>query len=150
MAISSNIKDYPIATSTTLGIVKGGGDIVVSSDGELDVFSINGISVSDILMDIGHSFTSNGFQKLSDGFIIQWGVANANFNSSNVTVTFPIAFPTAVLSIVATIAGASGVINGGVGYPQVNVWTTTTFNIYGDYTNSTALNVPTSWIAVGN
>jgi len=43
------------------------------------------------------SLSSNGYQKLPSGLIIQWG-SSATSASSNVTVTFPIAFPTDALS----------------------------------------------------
>lgn len=45
------------------------------------------------------SLAANGYQKLASGLIIQWGNANIGTNG---TVTFPIAFPNAVFSVVAT------------------------------------------------
>lgn len=44
------------------------------------------------LQDTAHSFTANGYQKLSNGLIIQWG-AIASGGSSDSSLTFPIAFP---------------------------------------------------------
>lgn len=49
-----------------------------------------------VLADTAKSITANGYQKLSNGLIIQWGNAVAQ------TITFPIAFPTACLSITAS------------------------------------------------
>ncbi|MDD3443206.1 MAG: hypothetical protein PHW89_08080 [Sulfurimonas denitrificans] len=46
------------------------------------------------LTDSGHSFTTNGYQKLSNGLIIQWGDSGIV-----ASVTFPIAFPTACKNI---------------------------------------------------
>ena len=49
--------------------------------------------------DGGHSFASNGYQKLTNGFIIQWGWYNGNAYVDNYP-TFPIAFPNACLQVV--------------------------------------------------
>ncbi len=46
--------------------------------------------------DFSNSRTYDGYQKLPSGLIIQWGHTTAHY------VTFPIAFPNAVLSAVAT------------------------------------------------
>jgi hypothetical protein len=48
--------------------------------------------------------SANGYQKLSSGFIIQWGGVPGF--AGTVVVTYPLAFPNAVLSLVAT-AGAT-------------------------------------------
>lgn len=45
---------------------------------------------------------SSGYQKLPGGLILQWGFANAGPDSNGAAITFPIAFPTAALSVVAT------------------------------------------------
>jgi hypothetical protein len=95
------------------------------------------------------SLTTDGYQKLAGGLIIQWGVASANINQTAITVTLPIAFPNALFSAVATISGANNVIGNGVGQVQTNTFTTTSFNIFGDYTSASATGVPTSWIAIG-
>ncbi|KVW63443.1 gp53-like domain-containing protein [Burkholderia ubonensis] len=58
---------------------------------------------------------TNGYQKLPSGLIIQWGGVPSIAAGGSVTVTYPIAFPNALLSISA-IAGAvstgSSAING--------------------------------------
>lgn len=46
------------------------------------------------------SLATNGYQKLPGGLIVQWGQVSSATNSG--TATFPIAFPTACLSIVAS------------------------------------------------
>ena len=50
--------------------------------------------------------TGGGYQKLPGGFIEQWGVATAS-SSGYVTLTFPIAWPTGMFSIVGTVGGTS-------------------------------------------
>lgn len=42
------------------------------------------------LYDAAHSFSSNGYQKFSNGLILQWGQYN---DVASPTITFPIAFP---------------------------------------------------------
>lgn len=50
------------------------------------------------LGDTAHSFATAGYQRLSNGLIIQWGASGAN--TSN--VTFPITFPTVCLQAVCS------------------------------------------------
>ena len=52
------------------------------------------------------SLTTNGYQKLPSGVIMQWGIQNSIPADGGVDVTFPIAFPTAVGSITATFTGS--------------------------------------------
>lgn len=47
------------------------------------------------LSDAAHSFSGNGYQKLSNGLILQWGYGNG-------TVTLPIAFPNAAVTVLAS------------------------------------------------
>lgn len=51
--------------------------------------------------DIAHSFLANGYQKLSNGLIIQWGNTPDESNMTTVTYSFPIAFPNGCLGLVA-------------------------------------------------
>jgi hypothetical protein len=61
---------------------------------------------------------ANGYQKFASGLIIQWGF-NARVGSSAQTVTYPIAFPTAVYSVVPTgVRRTSGAALGQI--PTVN------------------------------
>lgn len=46
------------------------------------------------------SLAGTGYQRFASGLIIQWGLANSS--ASGTDTTFPIAFPTAVLRVVAT------------------------------------------------
>ena len=49
--------------------------------------------------DFTNSITVNGYQKLPSGLIIQWG-SYVKITTSPIAITFPIAFPTAVFSVV--------------------------------------------------
>jgi hypothetical protein len=54
------------------------------------------------LQDTAHSFSGNGYQRLSNGWIIQWGsFAQYGNNDGNTKQYFPIAFPNAVFSLTA-------------------------------------------------
>jgi hypothetical protein len=52
------------------------------------------------------SLAANGYEKKPNGVIRQWGQATSS-GSGDVTVTFPIAFPTAVVAIKLTVVNAT-------------------------------------------
>lgn len=52
------------------------------------------------------SLSTNGYQKLPSGVIMQWGYQASIPADGGVDVTFPIAFPTAVGSVTATFTGS--------------------------------------------
>lgn len=82
------------------------------NSGALSVDSITGAVSLSSLAAFTKSLGANGYQKLPGGLIIQWGKDNSA-GGGEPTVTFPIAFPSAVVSIttgaVTNAAGASWV-----------------------------------------
>lgn len=46
------------------------------------------------------SLTANGYQKFPSGLIMQWCESSVQTGEIDITVTYPIAFPTAVLQVV--------------------------------------------------
>ena len=100
----------------------------------LDADTLDGIHASSFLADSGKSFATNGYQKLSNGLIIQWGRSSA---SGGRTISFPIAFPNACLNVVAS-AYEYRVYRYGVATWSLNK------NSFYAYLNSTA-----SWHAIG-
>lgn len=76
--------------------------------------------------DFGSSLTSNGYQKLPGGLIIQWGVTAPLGTNTNGTITFPTAFSTACLSVVTTSATGSS----SLATLNVSAFTTTTYTYY--------------------
>ena len=48
------------------------------------------------------NITDNGWTKLPNGLIIQWGIVTTSTVSNNRTVTYPIPFPHKVLAVVPT------------------------------------------------
>ena len=85
------------------------------------------------------SFGGSGYQRLPSGFIIQWGSIATSTSGS--VVTFPIAFPSAVYTIVA---GASGVSIPANCYVAVQNFSASTFNV-----SSSAAIPEAQWIAIG-
>jgi hypothetical protein len=53
------------------------------------------------------SLGSSGYQKLPGGLIMQWGETGAMSGGQNLTVTYPIAFPTAVFNVQTTVIVSS-------------------------------------------
>ena len=86
----------------------------------------NGVYTTDF-SGANQSKTSNGYQKLPSGLIMQWGSSTST--SSTTTITFPIAFPTAGLNVQVTgIASSSD--TGGLDLstsPRASSLTTTQF-----------------------
>lgn len=100
----------------------------------LDADTVDGMHASSFLADSGKSLSTNGYQKLSNGLIIQWGRSSA---SGGRTISFPIAFPNACLNVTAS-AYEYRVYRYGVA-----TWSLSKTSFYA-YLNSTA-----SWHAIG-
>lgn len=85
------------------------------------------------------SLAANGYQKLPNGLIIQWGtrdIPNGTFS-----VTLPITFPTACQNVSATQADASN--TGATGF-YVRSFTTSTLNFF-----SNGAKTAVYWVAIG-
>ncbi len=127
------------ATSTKLAAARkiagvafdGTADIAIPYSGLIGIPAIP----TDTAYDAGHSFASNGYQKLSNGLILQWGSVTADGN-----YTFPIAFPTGCYSLVFGGSGASN------GVPRSNSISNTGFGYY----SANIGNAPAKYFAVGN
>ena len=104
---------------------------------------INGddnFNTDNVLWDLGHSYSENGYQKLSNGLILQWGRVYV-LASTLSTVTFPVAFPTKCLTGFATI---SSNVNSALS-PIFTSQTKTTTGIKNTNTNAVYIN----WFAIG-
>lgn len=102
------------------------------------VSGTNGITFPDsINPSSSASIATTGYQKLPGGFILQWGRM-----TTETTVTFPIAFPTACVNVQISWFG-----NPGNAYSQwlgVTAYSTTTFTPGGGSSNTNR-----HWVALG-
>lgn len=109
---------FSIAPSDASETVKGILEIATAPEAQAFTANkaIDGSALNQSLKGSNQSLTSSGYQKFPGGLIVQWGLYTGS-NVADVTVTFPIAFPTAVLAIFTSrgyTAGA-GTIGYGVG-----------------------------------
>lgn len=73
--------------------------------------AIDGAKLAAAMQGANQSLASSGYQKLPGGLIIQWGVT-PTLSTTPVTVTFPIAFPTACKSVALTNSTSSSITVG--------------------------------------
>lgn len=90
------------------------------------------------------SLAGNGYIKLAGGLIVQWGT-DASSGTVDTTVTFPIAFPNQVFSVVATKAGATESAIFATATDQA----ATGFNLNAWTTANARTAVSVAWIAIG-
>jgi hypothetical protein len=95
------------------------------------------------------TFQSNGYSKSQSGMILQWGTATSPA-SGTLAVTFPIAFPNAALSVMATPrnnGAVNSIVSVGSGFTATSVTFYTTTAGSGVAPVASALSF--SWFAVG-
>jgi hypothetical protein len=90
-------------TSITLGV---GDDLVLVSNGNNAWFSVGGTAEFAFASAFGATFGTNGYQKLPSGLIVQWGTVS--YSALVTAFTFPIAFPSALFSVAASMQDQSG------------------------------------------
>jgi len=90
------------------------------------------------------SLTTNGYQKLPSGMIIQWGSTTV-VNGGNIAVTFPIAYPNTVLAVVATAKNQSSAGSAQIIY--ATSYTATGFLLW--VLDGTAQIFDAAWLAIG-
>lgn len=102
--------------------------------------------VNSIVTTQGINKDANGYVKLGNGIIIQWGTSENISERGSLTVTLPTAFTSTNYSVTAnlkaqhTTANAEGVIN-------VDDFTTTTFRLSAGYLDPNS--APVCWLAIG-
>lgn len=82
------------------GLIVPSGE-VATIDGTITILNATASNNPVALGQFVQSLSSNGYQMLPSGLIIQWGSLNVGSNSS-ATFTFPIAFPHAMFQLVLT------------------------------------------------
>jgi len=86
------------------------------------------------------SLGSNGYQKLPSGLILQWGMITPSTINTQTQFTFPIAFPTGGLVLIAAAYSGGTTFVGAQGY-VVNATTGSVMN--------TATSTVVCWLAIG-
>jgi hypothetical protein len=92
--------------SLASGDIRAGQIVTVSYDGVMFQLINNGQAVDASMYPWNYS--ASGYQKLPNGFIIQWGLATAPASgdrTSSISVTFALAFPHACFAIVPATRG---------------------------------------------
>jgi hypothetical protein len=109
-----------------------------------NVLTSNGTTWTSAALNFDKSLTTNGYQKIPGGLIIQWGITATVPVDGSVTVTLPIAFPTAMF--MATASAYNITPGGGSGPSLITAsYSTSSFVIRNDNTASEA-----TWIAIGH
>jgi len=88
-----------LATARTIaltGAITGSGSF--DGSGNLSITTADGTAGA--TYDSAHSFTTNGYQKLSNRFTLQWGITNVTANTES-AVTLPVTFATTCLQVIA-------------------------------------------------
>lgn len=115
-------------------------DIQVADDGEVTTYAPASSMIHSIVTTTGISKAQNGYLKLGNGVIIQWGISA---KSSSATVTFPVAFSSASSFVVMV----NNKTNNGGGYsPSAYEQTTTGFTLK---TLGGAASWDNLWLAIG-
>lgn len=95
-----------LTLTNNASIVTNRGTNITTQAGDTCIIRATAANVVEVLSYVENasaqaSLATNGYQKLPSGLIVQWGYAS-NATAGQITVTFPIAFPTAFRFAVAT------------------------------------------------
>ena len=93
---SITLQEPAVAGTNTLSLPAATGTVATTAD---ITSSFTGSNVS---------LTTNGYQKLPSGLIMQWCVGPTSSSESNQTINFPITFPTATLSVQVSTQAVTG------------------------------------------
>ena len=91
--------------------------------------------------------TANGYIKLPDGLIIQWGRGASVSGETTAETTFPIAFPAACLRVIASPFCSNAHV-GVDGWVQVKSYTKSSFVYFGQFSGDVA-GIACDYIAIG-
>lgn len=120
-----------------------------SNDGSgsgLDADLLDGFDAAAFLRDLGHDFTQNGYVRLSNGLILQWGSIAGTWSANvDISASFPIAFPTALLGLVGTNSDVAAQKDAVVGFNYTPAPTATGFKFRTNVAGQNRIN----WVAIG-
>ena len=178
--VINNASSYPVVVAAPSGDNLSGGSIgtlqpnqsmflfndgsstwitLANEAGSTSPFVVGNATASNQAVALGQfpsSLGTSGYQKLANGLIIQWGIAAASTvgsgSTNTVAVTFPIAFPTAILFAGAS-AGGAGVAYGTEGSSETGIApsSTTLTGMSIDYSNlsGTTFTYQSSYLVIG-
>lgn len=113
-ATTANNANYAqsAGSASTAGTVTTSSQPNITSLGTLTGLAVNGPLTRNgqnvlTLADYVQSFGTNGYTKLPNGFIIQWGMVPYGSGEGSTYLSFPIAFPSTCLALNATIINSS-------------------------------------------
>lgn len=109
---NSNMYAIDVYGSTTTPALR---IINMQSSSELvNVSSTGVVTMSNNTFNLGSSsLGTNGYSRLPNGLLLQWGTSASIAQDSSATVTYPVAFSTAVYSVMLTPIGAINTTSGG-------------------------------------
>lgn len=146
---STNISQYagaPFLSASLLAKIQACALLAGSATQTFSVAAATASAHAVNLGQFGSSIASSGYQNLPSGLIIQWGVTAGIGASSSGSITFPLAFPNGLLTVVATYSN-SGSNSPTLGNPfQIGATSRTSFNLYNGGSGSAVY----GWIAIGN
>ena len=121
---STYVKLTQLATESIAGIIKISSTAQVSA-GTDDTTAVSPAKLKEMFVN-GANMSTNGYQKLPSGLIIQWGGAtfHETTGATGEDITLPIAFPNAFLRVTGTDGGygANAIGITIIGKSQFRVW----------------------------
>lgn len=132
--------------------------LVIASTAEAQALTnntnfITPLRLKEAMQGANMSLSANGYQKLPSGLIIQWGKASTTINASGgtATVSLPVTFPAAGLSVVGNLDSASTIAGG---FPvNTNIFSTSQIKLTLDAAagvEPTSGTYSINWIAIGH
>ena len=97
-----------------------------------------------------YNLSNNGYTKLPNGLIIQWGTyhCHGGLDTGVYTIPFPITFPNGVFNCVTSVGGNNEQEANGITDSKIIAWHTSSFNIK-LYKTDRNVGVNTYWFAIG-
>jgi len=132
----------PGITAMNAGLFKSWSTSVITNETGITVSSTPTTTILAAI--VAESLSTNGYCKLSNGLLLQWGFIATSGASQPTTVIFPIAFPSAPLNITLSYVNSVGTTTPVVG--MVGTSTATSMQIFTNQTSGTA---GFNWFAIG-
>ena len=140
---STYVSNASYATNAGTATNVSGGGSVSASSGSFSSLSTGGLNLNILGQ---YLISSDGYQKLPSGIIIQWGIGPTLGVEGNAVVTLPITFPNAHLIAFGSVYryGAVGGVNSAYAQPL----STSTVGVSMDTSNG-GVSAPVAWLSIG-